>query len=535
MPQVSVSDVLTMPVVRRGGPLVLAGKERLDRPLRWVHATELTDIAPLLRPGDLVLTTGTGLPADQDSQGLSLFARSLDEAGCAGLLVEYGRRWVGALPEPLVEACRSLALPLVALTHEVRFAELAQTIGERIVDGQLADLRDAERVHETFTELSFTQAGPAEVLDAVQRLAAAPVVLENVQHRPLEYLAGPEKTAGFLDGWAVRSARVHLTGRTAWDQDNGWLVTRLGPSESGWGRLVIGSPGPPAQRLIAVAERAAAALALHRLHDRDRDNLMRRSHYELLVSLQSDPSGIDVERRCELIGFPVARRRFVGLTVRRRTVGGRTDLDEVVASVLRTVDNGRGAAVVCEIDRDVRGLLSVPRGSDDDALVESIATDLVRQHDVVVCAGRSVSTLATVDRTLLEARQVADAIPVNIPLQVSGGAAPAVHRLQDVHVRGLVALLAEDERLRLYVDRELSALRAADAASRTGDLMAALRALLWHPSSKSDAAASLHLSRAAFYDRLAKIQRVLDIDLDDPDIRLSLHLALVADELTAQL
>ena len=49
---------------------------------------------------------------------------------------------------------------------------------------------NAQRVHETFTELSFGQAGPVEILQAVQRMAAAPVVVENSQHRPLDYFAG---------------------------------------------------------------------------------------------------------------------------------------------------------------------------------------------------------------------------------------------------------------------------------------------------------------------------------------------------------
>jgi purine catabolism regulator len=49
--------------------------------------------------------------------------------------------------------------------------------------------------------------------------------------------------------------------------------------------------------------------------------------------------------------------------------------------------------------------------------------------------------------------------------------------------------------------------------------------------SKSEAAASLHISRPVLYDRLAKAARVLGADLDDPDIRVSLHVALVADEL----
>ena len=70
------------------------------------------------------------------------------------------------------DACERHGLPLVVLGQETRFAALAQEIGERVVDQQLTELREAQRVHETFTELSFSQAGPVEILQAVQRLAA---------------------------------------------------------------------------------------------------------------------------------------------------------------------------------------------------------------------------------------------------------------------------------------------------------------------------------------------------------------------------
>src|SRR3712207_7452138 len=64
------------------------------------------------------------------------------------------------------EACERLSLPLVALAREVRFATVAQAVGERIVDSQLEELREAQRVHEVFTELSIAEAGPAEILES---------------------------------------------------------------------------------------------------------------------------------------------------------------------------------------------------------------------------------------------------------------------------------------------------------------------------------------------------------------------------------
>jgi purine catabolism regulator len=64
-----------------------------------------------------------------------------------------------------------------------------------------------------------------------------------------------------------------------------------------------------------------------------------------------------------------------------------------------------------------------------------------------------------------------------------------------------------------------------------GVVEAALGALLNHPTSKSEAAAALHISRPAFYDRSAKVERLLDVDLEDADARVSLQVALIADEI----
>ena len=530
-PGVTLQEALTLPSFRRAAPELVAGEAGVDRPIRWVHATERLDVGQLLRAGDLLLTMGTGLPADEDAAGLGAFVDELVDVDSVGLVVELGRRWSTALPAALVEACERHGLPLVVLGQETRFAALAQEIGERVVDQQLAELREAQRVHETFTELSFTQAGPVEILQAVQRLAAAPVVVENAQHRPLDYFAGPDDEGGFLDGWPTRSRRVEVAGRTGWDAGNGWLVTRLGTADRAWGRLVIGSATAPSQRLVAVAERAAAALALHRLHDRDRGTLMRRTHLELVAGLTDDPDSDDVRRRCELAGFPVHRRSFVGLVVRPRIgVAAPADLDEVAATVVRAAHGLRLPALVCEVERDLRVLVSAAPSADVDDLVDRVAARVLAHHDVVLAAGRAVTERSGIARTVTEAGQVADAASQS-PREQD----PDVHRLADLHLRGLLALLGEDDRLRLFVDRELAPLKQHDRAdgSRT-DLLAALRALVLHPASKTEAAASLHLSRAAFYDRLARIEALLGADLDDPDVRVSLHVALLADEVSGQ-
>lgn len=517
----TVADVLAMPAVRAAGPRVTAGAAGLHAPVRWVHSGELADIGPLLREGDLLLSTGIAMPGTDD--GLRQLAASLSESGAAGLVIELGRRWT-VLPRALVRACDEHRLPLIALVREARFATLAQAVGERIVDEQLAELRETQRVHDTFTELGIAEAGPAEILDAVQRLAGAAVILESEQHHVLDYRSGADDLAPALADWAGTSRSMPLDGRTAWDGERGWLITRVGRPDRGWGRLAVQSRATPSGRQVAIVERAAAALALHRLHDRQRDNVVRRVHHDLLLALLAGPASDELLRRCRLAGLPVRRRQFAGLTLRPIVGGpggggpgaGRSQLDEITAAVVHAAHEARVPVLVSDIEGDVRALLSLGPSADAGRVVDDLAARVRRRQNVVVGVGLTTVRTGDLDRTLQESRHVVGS--VGNGSDAHGG----VYRLDDVHLRGLLALLADDDRVRVFVRRELAALREHSG------LLDAVRALLTHPTSKSDAASALHVSRPVFYDRVARAERLLDADLDDPDTRVSLHVALIA-------
>jgi len=128
----TLRQVLDLDVVRRGGPHVVAGAGRLDVPVRWVHALELTDVGRLLRGGELVLSTGIALP--ESPSGLADYVASLAQVGVAGLAVELGRRYTGALPPALVAAAAARMVPLVELRHEVAFIEITEAVHARIID-----------------------------------------------------------------------------------------------------------------------------------------------------------------------------------------------------------------------------------------------------------------------------------------------------------------------------------------------------------------------------------------------------------------
>src|SRR5262245_59237288 len=134
-----------MPVVRAGEPQVVGGGS-LDRPVRWVHVSDLPDVAELLVGGELMLTTGLALTGGDEST--VAYLRSLAAAGVAGLVVELGEA-VPELPRVVVELADELGLPVVALHRVTRFVEITEAVHRIIVADQYAELEFARTVHET--------------------------------------------------------------------------------------------------------------------------------------------------------------------------------------------------------------------------------------------------------------------------------------------------------------------------------------------------------------------------------------------------
>jgi len=145
-----VRDVLELPELTVGLPKVDAGTAGLDARVRWVHVSELPDIAGLLGGGEVILTTGIALP--ETDAALREYADALASAGAVALVVELGRRY-DQLPRALVKACEGHGLPLISLHRELRFVKVTQAVHSLIVEEQISALHASESAHRVFTRL----------------------------------------------------------------------------------------------------------------------------------------------------------------------------------------------------------------------------------------------------------------------------------------------------------------------------------------------------------------------------------------------
>ncbi|MFI6513098.1 PucR family transcriptional regulator [Streptosporangium sp. NPDC050855] len=153
-------------VVRRPslGLDVLAGREALDRPVRWVAVSELEDPTPFLEGDELVLTTGMRL----DAANAARYVERLVARGVAGLGFGTGLGHE-VIPAALVETAVRAGLPLVEVPRDTPFVAIGKAVSELIAAEQYDELSRAFATQGRLTRAALRPEGPRAVIDRLAR------------------------------------------------------------------------------------------------------------------------------------------------------------------------------------------------------------------------------------------------------------------------------------------------------------------------------------------------------------------------------
>ncbi|MGH7920936.1 MAG: PucR family transcriptional regulator [Candidatus Dormibacteraceae bacterium] len=547
--------------MRSGGlrrATLVAGREGLGRPIEWVRVMETPEIVARMGPHELLLTAAYAMRGDP--QAPARLVGDLARIESAGLVVTLGR-YLDRLPPEMVAAADLHRVPLFTVAGEdVSRTELMEPLLERIMFAEHWRLKRSIEIHRRFTDLVLDGKGILAICATLAEIVDSPVTIEDATFHLLAHSGEPTDDPHRQETIAARGSpraaifdpRFQRALREVERRRGPTFVPALphlgmrreriiAPIQAGRQVLgylsILGPIGEGNQELAMMAiEQAALVVAIELTKERELAEVEDRVRGEFLDELVQGTYGdlATARRRARHLGYRLEGGHVLLVCDidRFRDYLDRQHLGEEAIQALKRELLGQVSGAVRASNPRALFLLT----SDSVIVLASLgdATDAPRRGTQIggrvqeaVARWNPGFTVSVASSDLVEVpsgvaaahREVRGVLDTLARLGTRG-------RVVGVADLGLTALLAgiPDRRLEAFSGRHLSALRQHDL-EHGGALVATLRAYL-EKGEQQAAARSLDIHPNTLRYRLERVRAIAGVDLDDPETRLNLAVAL---------
>src|SRR3954470_17216925 len=160
---------------------LISGDGGADRPIRWVHISELEDPTPWLSGGELLLTTGIQLSSPARQRRFCARIADRDVAGL-GLGTGFEHKHV---PKALVDEASKRGIPLFEIPYEMPFIAITERAFTRLVNEQYAVLERGSQAHERLERLVVEGRGIDAVLGSLADAIGGTAIVQESGGREL--------------------------------------------------------------------------------------------------------------------------------------------------------------------------------------------------------------------------------------------------------------------------------------------------------------------------------------------------------------
>lgn len=489
---VSVADVLDLDELA----LTPVHVPRPEAPVRWVATSELVDPSPFLEGGELLLSTGLSTAA-WDTEWEDYVAR-LADVGVVALGLGAGMTHPRS-PAALVAACERHGLNLVEVPERTAFVAVSRATARLLEQADQAEAREAVRMQQELTAAALAAPdGTAVALRLATLVDGAAALLATDAHL-LSGPVGPRSASLDLAAVTGELARIRPQGlraaATLATAAGTTMLHPLGVRPRPAAYLAVLVPGRPTEARRSAVRTAVSLLGLatERAEERrDSDRALADRAVELLLA--GDARGAELVLGARSAELPLPRRLVV---LRAGSTGG-----------------GQASAALADV-RDLaedEGVLATVSGDEIVAVVaagrESGVAGRLAEAGLVVGVGESV----------VRARAAHGHETAGHALARASAGTPVVSWTRVVR-SGVLGLLDPDQ---------ATAFATSLLAPLAPELRLTLLTFLKHHGSRLKTAEELDVHRNTVRHRLAQVERLTGLSLDDPADRVSAWVALQA-------
>jgi purine catabolism regulator len=536
----TVRQALAMEVF--AGSRVVAGKDGLDRQIRWAHPVDIPHASEWVRGGELLLTTFYGLRDDPEAQ-IHLCAELADK-GLAGMVVAIGG-YLDAVPDAIRSAADAARFPIIEMPWDVPFEDVVRAISEQIINEQYQLYKQSLSIHGSLTRLVLDGGSLQDVAQELCKLMQRPVEIDDLSFSVLA-AAGSESEIDDSRRTALREGRSapmlleHLRRsgvlsrmRTSFEPE------RIDPDEStsayGMTMARILAPIVVARKIYGYVwiiagrrelepldfhaiEHAATVAALILFRDQTGRQAEERAESRILSRLLAEDARLDNTLREEAARFRLRLEAPHAILV--IDAGS----NEVRAVELAARNAVRRAGLAAAMGERAGRVVVLVEGSRAEAIVElcqRIITEAQPLEDTIrVGASPLHEDAATLQRAYEHALEALALLPAL-------GDDRRVVQFDELGILHWLHAVPQDLLTENAFARSIQRLAEHDRA-RGAELLHTLEVFLECDGNSVRAAEKLIVHRHTLKYRLQRIEELCEVDLSDPLCKLNLRAALLS-------
>ncbi|MBL8153026.1 MAG: helix-turn-helix domain-containing protein [Anaerolineae bacterium] len=532
---ITVEDVrkLALPL----GTRVAAGDGLMSKPVSWatVFYPETRVASKTLQRGEMVLVS----PPETDQSRVTLdvdVLRWAAELGASAVVLSENTT------PALVAEANAIGVPVLVLPSGSRIRQVEKAVVSLLVDrkGQLE--RRATQIYRQLTQISSRNEGMAELVNAMARLTNKTVIVQDKRLKVNESAVQPhfiglwDEIEAFLRSIYNLPLEIQDRQRVA-EVENpvlmqslpipgiARLVSPIITKSIGRGYLsIIGRDTDLDDIDLLVAEHGAAAVALEMAKAKaisDTEKRLRGTFLDRV--LIGDVSQQEAIRQGERFEHDMMQPH---LAIVLGWHGDKAPSNRRLETLVNTVVTGQHAsALVWQRERENEIVVfhaAAPKDPVDTSmkLAKTISQEVQKQYPharVAIGLGQAaqdISSWRTSYRDAVQALELAARLSTDTPLYIG-----------DLGVFQLILGLADREKLIAFCEKTLGTLAEYDKRQQA-DLIKTLEAFFNCHGNLSETADTLIVHRNTLLYRMKRINEIAQIDLDRPETRLALHLAL---------
>ncbi len=508
---------------------VLAGHAQLNRPVTWVVAAPSDESTLRLTAGDFVFL----LPPYSDA--LAQRIARLAEIGIAGAAI------IGDQMAAMSAAIDQSAIPLLALPHTADVRRIERIVLSLLVERNAGLEQRASQLYQRLTSLSAENAGLDAMAKLIGETTGKNVLIQDKRLARLAAWFVPEMESRRteIEAWSSASANLpeewHDRKRAAQLQD----ILEQSLAIDNLARLVVPitvkgmargffSLIAPSDALTqfdhAAAERSAAACALEMAKAKavsEAEKRVRGTFVDALLAGTLTPTEAASWARRNHYN-PEGRHAVVVADWAKKTHPSYRRLETLMREVINRfepgalVQAGENEVIIFSRLEPRQGIESARRLADN---IRRKASAEFANDPLAIGIGRSVEALMGLRDSCREARQA-----LSMARRLAD---PNPLYFGELNVYRLLFQLEDNPELSAFCDEILGKLIEYDRAQGT-DLVETLTAYFAHKNNLSQTAESLFVHRNTLLYRMERIREISGLDLDNPETRLNLQLALRA-------